>query len=300
MSEVLVSGSLHLDVIVRAPRLPRLDETLMGRAVSYRLGGKGGNQAIAAARMGARTAMAGCVGSDGFADRILRELDHAGVDHGHVTRKPGESGMSVAIVEQTGSYAAVVISAANLLFDPPSCVLHDSTRVVCLQNEVPEAANRAIALAARRSGVRVILNAAPARSPDRALMKLVDVLVVNRIEAESMSGDCPPRSAARELLRENMEAVIVTLGAEGLVYALRGEAAASLPAFTVRVDSTHGAGDMFVGALAAELSRGVSIRDALPIAQAAAALQVSTPASGRCRICRAAAVRLAEELPFIT
>ncbi|MDH3264281.1 MAG: PfkB family carbohydrate kinase, partial [Paracoccaceae bacterium] len=112
---VWVVGSLHLDVIVEAPRLPRLDETLVGQGVSYRLGGKGGNQAVAAARMGAEVAMAGAVGSDAFAETLLAELDRAGVDRAGVARLPGASGMSVAILDATGGYGAVIVSAANLV-----------------------------------------------------------------------------------------------------------------------------------------------------------------------------------------
>ena len=294
MIDVVVAGSLHLDVVVDAPRLPRLDETLVGSSVDYRLGGKGANQAVAAARMGARTAMAGQVGSDRFADQILAELDAAGVDRRHVNQVAGESGMSVAIVDEDGSYGAVVVSAANLGFVPPAGMLDGHPRILCLQNEIPECSNYAAAVAAKAAGAQVILNAAPARHVDTSLMDLVDILIVNRLESEGITGLECPKGAARLLSTPGTETVIVTLGAEGLLLASGGEIRAMLPAAKVRVDSTHGAGDMFVGALAAELSGGASLLDALPIAQAAAALQVSTPANDRSRLSRRAAVQLAE------
>ena len=293
MSEVVVAGSLHLDVIVEAARLPLLDETLMGRAVAYRLGGKGANQAVASARMGVQTSIAGCVGTDSFAAQILRELDLAGVDRSQVAQVVGESGMSVAIVDESGSYGAVVVSAANREFHPPAAMVDSSTRVLCLQNEIPEDSNRRAALAAREAGARVILNAAPARPTSTALLDLVEILVVNRVEAKAMTGEVRPDMAARVLSRSGMEAVIVTLGAEGLVLASGGEILTSLPAVSVDVVSTHGAGDMFVGALAAELARGATLRNALPVAQAAAALHVSAPAAAREGICRNAVVELA-------
>ena len=297
MIEVLVAGSLHLDVIVHAPRLPRLDETLIGRSVAYRLGGKGGNQAVAAARMGARTAMAGRVGSDRFSAQILAELDAAGVDRHGVAQADGASGMSVAIVDGSGNYGAVVVSAANLDFCPPSGMVDGCTRVLCLQNEIPESANCKAALAARDVGALVILNAAPARPSDPGLLALVDILVVNRVEAEGLTGQSDPVGAARLLSNAGALEAIVTLGADGLLYASHGEAPRALPAYRVQVDSTHGAGDMFVGSLAVEIARGASVQDALPIAQAAAAVQVSTPAAARSRINREAVLRLVEDFP---
>ena len=293
MSEVVVAGSLHLDVIVEAARLPMLDETLMGRAVAYRLGGKGANQAIGSARMGVRTSIAGCVGTDSLATQILAELDLAGVDRCHVAQAVGESGMSVAIVDESGSYGAVVVSAANREFQPPASMVDASTRVLCLQNEIPEESNRRAALAARKAGARVILNAAPARPTGAALLELVEILVVNRIEAKAMTGEDRPETAARMLSRAGIRTVIVTLGAEGLLLASGGVILAAMPAVSVEVISTHGAGDMFVGALAAELARGATLQSALPIAQAAAALHVSTPPGTKDGICRDAVLNLA-------
>ncbi len=281
MSRVLVLGALHHDVVVDAPRLPRLDETLVGTAVDYRFGGKGGNQAVAAARMGASVAMIGRVGRDAAGRAMLAELDRAGVDRSRVAEVPGASGMSVAITDKTGGYGAVIVSAANLLNNGMD-MLPEGVRVCVMQNEVPEAAN--LALAARLSDkVRLILNAAPARAVDPALLERCALLVVNRVEASDMAGTDDPVAAAQALSRQGPAAVIVTLGDEGLVLYEDGRPA-HLPAHPVKVVSTHGAGDMFVGALTAAWAGGGTLKHAARFGQAAAALTVSRPVAERAGI----------------
>jgi len=271
--EVFVAGALHLDVVVNAPHLPSRDETVVGSAVAYRFGGKGGNQAVAAARMGARAAMAGAVGQDGFGRAILAALDAAGVDRSQVRVVPGASGMSVAIVEAGGDYGAVIVSGVNREIDGAAITVPAQTRVVLLQNEVPEAVNRAVAAGA--GAARVILNAAPARPVAPELLTRLDLLVVNRVEAAALAGTGDPEAAARQLRGLGPQGVIVTLGGEGLV-ALDREGLLRLPAPRVAVVSTHGAGDAFTGALAADLARGAGLHRALRFAQGAAALTVAT------------------------
>jgi ribokinase len=268
---VFVGGALHLDVVVDAPHLPGRDETVVGSAVDYRFGGKGGNQAVAAARHGATVAMAGRVGADAFGARLLLELQAAGVDAAQVRRGAGASGMSVAIVEAGGEYGAVIVSGVNLEIDAGDIAVPDGA-IALLQNEIPEAVNLAVAAKA----AEVWLNAAPARALDPALMARVDVLIVNRDEAARYAGmavETPGDgiAAARAL---KAPTVIVTLGGDGLILARDGRAA-HLPAFPAEVVSTHGAGDAFVGALAARRALGEGWEAALRYAQAAAALHVS-------------------------
>lgn len=280
IAEILVVGALHLDVVVEAPHLPAIDETVVGRSVAYRFGGKGGNQAVSAARMGARVAMAGRVGPDRFGAQILAALDDAGVDRGGVLTVPGASGMSVAIVDNAGDYGAVIVSGVNLGIDGGAVALPPGLRAILLQNEVPEAVNRAVAARAAPD-VRVILNAAPARPVAPELLARVDLLVANRGEAEALAGTGDPLAAAGILMARGPGAVIVTLGADGLVCATAGGARDRMPAHDVEVISTHGAGDSFVGALAAELVRGAGLPEALAFAQGAAALTVSTRPDAR-------------------
>ncbi len=286
MTGVFVVGALHLDVVVDAPRLPVLDETLIGSGVAYRFGGKGGNQALATARMGATVAMAGRVGDDTFAGPVLAALDRAGVDRSQVWQGPGDTGMSVAIVEPGGEYGAVVVSGVNRLIQPDE-VDPGEASVVLLQNEIPEAVN--LHVARRAASAQVILNAAPAREASKDLLAAVDVLVVNRIEAAQMVGaespDIDPGAAAKRLAALGLDAVIVTLGAEGGVI-WDGQALTKVAPPTRSHGSAHGAGDSFVGALAAELARAQGLAAAVRFATCAAAHFVQTAPDAREDICR--------------
>jgi|OM-RGC.v1.007028171 ribokinase len=286
---VFVCGSLHYDVVVDAPHLPRLDETVAGAAVNYIMGGKGGNQAVAAARMGARTAFAGRIGDDPSGAALLKGLMDAGVETGQVQRDSGASGMSVAIVEPDGGYGAVIVSAANLNVDPGLIDMPADANVVLLQNEVPEAVNLAVALKGRSIGASVVLNAAPARPMGPELLGVIDILVVNRVEAADLlaitEANLDPLAAAQALTKLGPRSVIVTLGGGGLVLH-DGGTAVHHPGHRVVVVSTHGAGDAFLGALAAAHSRGEGLAEAARFGQAAAALHVSTPIAQRDAITR--------------
>jgi ribokinase len=285
-ARVFVLGSLHLDVIVTAPRLPRTDETLMGDAVRYEFGGKGGNQALAAARMGVPVSMAGRVGDDAFADQIKDRLQASGVDHAQVLRKPGATGMSVAIVDRKGDYGAIVVSGVNRTILSGDVAMPGDTRILCLQNEIPEERNLTLARAARARGITVMLNAAPARPTSPDLLALVDVLIVNRVEGHDISGKSDPQDILPALASLGPDCVILTLGADGAMLRTPDTPARHFPACPVDVISSHGAGDAFAGTLAAELARGSTVRAALAFAQAAAALHVSTPIEDRASITR--------------
>ncbi|MEQ8307931.1 MAG: ribokinase [Hoeflea sp.] len=286
---VFVCGSLHYDVVVNAPHLPRLDETVAGHAVHYVTGGKGGNQAAASARMGVETAFAGRIGDDASGEVLIKGLEEAGVDTTRVQRATGASGMSVAIVEPNGGYGAVIVSAANLDIDPSRIEVPESARVAVLQNEIPEAVNLAVALKARNQGAAVLLNAAPARPIGADLLEAIDLLVVNRVEAADMlstsESSLDPLKAASALSALGPRSVIVTLGGDGLVLYDAGEAGHH-PGHRVDVVSTHGAGDAFLGALAAAHATGSKLPEAARFGQAAAALHVSTATTDRASISR--------------
>jgi len=287
-SSVVVVGSLHYDLLVQGPRLPLLGETLPGTGWSYKCGGKGGNQAVEAARHGANVTMVACVGADGFGETLRHNLARAGVNLDHVTTVDGESGLSVVISEAKGDYAAVIISAANLKLSENHVAAASSTfsrqTVLVLQNEVPESANLAAARAVRKAGGRVILNAAPARDMTPELLSLVDVLVVNAIEAEMLGSgavdDLKTACEAAEILGRQVPVAIVTAGGDGVAYWTE-QTRGSLPPHRVKLISTHGAGDAFVGALAAKLATGASVPDAVTYANAAAAILVSTAEESR-------------------
>ncbi len=279
--DVIVCGSLHLDVMVAAPHLPSPDETTIGTDWGLKCGGKGGNQSIAAARAGARTAMIGRVGDDDFGKRLLTNLEENEVDRSMVTvDETRRSGMSVAIVEYSGEYGAVIVSGCNLVITPEnikaSYAALSGAAVMVLQNEIPEAANLAAAQIAKGQGAIVLFNAAPMRPAPASLLKLVDILVLNRVEASVMAGfpvnNVPSAVRAVAALTADVPTVIVTLGGDGLVLGKRGNEIFHVPAQNVDIVSSHGAGDAFVGSLAAALARGETIETAAPIASGAAAL----------------------------
>jgi ribokinase len=283
---VVVVGSLHYDIMVDAPDRPRKGETVTGYSWRPKFGGKGGNQAVAAAKAGAEVRMAGAVGADGFGRFLLDALGAGGVDASRVVRLPDAgSGMSVAISDAGGDYGAVIVSGANLLVDPAALAepsLWQGARALVLQNEMPDAVNTAAARAARAAGATVCLNAAPYRPLPGELAALVDLLVVNAIEAEQLGGltvaDLASAAAAATALAGRFPAVVVTAGGDGVAGVRRGEDPVVLPALPVTLVSTHGAGDVFVGALVTALAAGRSFAACLGSANAAAAAHVSTRA----------------------
>jgi len=283
---LLIVGSLHYDIMVEADHLPRRDETAVGSRWYPKFGGKGGNQAVAVARAGGHARMLGAVGDDDFGRFLRDRLAAAGVDAALVETLPGAgSGMSVAIVDAAGEYAATIVSGVNRRIDPGPLAREAAwagVSLLVLQNEVPGAVNLAAARAARARGVPVLLNAAPARALDPGFAALVDVLVVNAVEAEMM-GAAPvtgldSAAAAAERLGQTCPSVVVTAGAQGLAAVSGPAPPIRLAAEPVEVVSTHGAGDCFVGTLAVGLAGGASLEDACRSAARAAALHVSDSA----------------------
>lgn len=282
---VVVLGSLHYDIIVHGPARPRKGETVTGDDWQPKCGGKGGNQAVAAAKTGMPAAMIGAVGDDEFGRFLVENLAAIDVDHRFVRVVAGErTGMSVAIFDNEGDYGAVIVSGSNLalgLKDVENAKeLFSPGGVLILQNEVPEVANVAAARAMKALGGQVLLNAAPARIPSRELVSLVDVIVVNAIEAELLANapvieDLKGALDAARTLAATYPTAVVTAGGNGVACVSRyGELA--IEAIKVRLVSTHGAGDEFTGVLAAELASGKQIEAALHTANRAAALLVSS------------------------
>src|ERR1700675_1551525 len=192
-AQVVVLGSLHLDIMVHASDRPKKGETLPGSAWGYKAGGKGGNQAVAAAQFGARSSMIGRAGNDDFGKSLLSHLRDAAEDAEHVHTDPeAGAGMSVAIIDAEGDYGAVIVSGANLRLSNKDLEeargVVRSAQVLVLQNEVLEATNVAAAQLAKDYRIRVILNAAPARPLEPDLAANIDLLVVNAVEAEMICG----------------------------------------------------------------------------------------------------------------
>jgi ribokinase len=281
---VLTVGSLHYDIMVEASHLPRKDETAVGTRWYPKFGGKGGNQAVACARQGAASRMVGAVGRDNFAPFLREGLAAAGVDHRFVVDCDAPSGMSVAIMDAAGDYMATIVSGANLMIDTDalrSPAAWADVALLILQNEIPDAVNQVAATEARARGIPVLLNAAPARALSPTFKALVDILVVNAVEAEMMGTDpvCCLQSAddAARKLAAQFDTVIVTAGAQGLAAWGTAFGAFQLPAVKVKAISSHGAGDAFIGAFAA----GLVQKPDLFAACSAAALAASRHVAGQ-------------------
>jgi ribokinase len=265
---ILVFGSLNVDVLVPVPRLPAPGETVLGD--DYRLlpGGKGANQALAARRAGATVTLAGAVGGDDFAAVALAGLRDAGVDLALVRRAAAPTGCALIMVGADGENSIAVASGANraaAATSVPDGVLGPGVTLLC-QMEVPVAENWALLRRARRAGARTVLNLAPAAPVPPAVFADLDILVANRGEAAALGGD-PAAIACR--LRQ---AVVVTHGSNGATAFLRDGGRINVPALAIEPVDTTGAGDTFVGVLAAALDRGLGLAAALRRASAAAGL----------------------------
>jgi ribokinase len=274
---VIVVGSVNVDLVVRAERLPAPGETVTGGRFSRHGGGKGANQAVAAARLGARVAMVGAVGGDDLGEEALGLLEREGIDVAAVARLEAPTGVALIAVDAAGENQIAVAPGANAELDAAAVertVRAAGPGAVLLSQEIPEAA---VLAAARAAGGPIVLNPAPVRPLPGELAELGPILTPNAGEARELSGEEEPEAAARALAARTGAAVIVTLGARG-VLVLDGGSVEELPAPAVDAVDTTGAGDAFNGALATALAEGRALRDAVTFAVAAAAL--STRAGG--------------------
>src|SRR6266851_4586025 len=269
---ILVFGSINVDLIVPVPHLPGPGETVLGGDYALLPGGKGANQALAARRAGAAVMLAGAVGNDSFAALALENLRRDGVDLAlvrHVERPTGVAAIMVAADgEHRGENLIAVASGANRdasVASVPDAVLGPGTIVVC-QMEVPAAENWALLRRAQAAGVRTMLNLAPAAPLDPALFGAIDILVANAGEAAALGGE--PAQLARRL----RQALVVTSGAAGSTAFLAEGGRIDTPALAIAAVDTTGAGDTFVGVLAAALDRRLPLAAALRQASAAAGL----------------------------
>ena len=288
--KILVVGSLHLDVIVHSSRLPKPDETLLGDKVSYRFGGKGGNQALAAAKIDVQVFMAGRIGTDNFGKQIYDTLSNQNINLDGLKMVDEATGMSVALIGSDGIYSAVVVSGVNQTIELPEIVVPDDLTVLVLQNEINTDANFEIIKKVPKSTF-VILNAAPALTPNKDFFERIDLLIVNQLEAKMLLNEEPSifnnLDALRKLQNLGPKEVIITLGADGYTGIAKNGEFFSEPGIKVDVLSTHGAGDSFVGTLAAFICKGEPINIAAQYAQASSALHVKTPIDQREKILQA-------------
>ena len=284
--EVVIVGSLNMDLVARVLRMPAPGETVAGTGFSTVPGGKGANQAVASARLGARTAMVGCVGDDAFGDRLRAGLTADGVDTSSLRTAAGtSSGVALIVVDAAGRNGIVVVAGANGQLAPADVdaaePLLAAARIVVIQLEIPFETVEHAARRAHAMGKTVVLNPAPARPLPPDLLRCVDYLVPNESEAGTLVGipvatPADAIAAGRRLRADGAGAVLVTLGAQGVAtVGPDGERLDAAPR-VVAVDTTA-AGDTFIGGLCAALVRGDGLPAAVAYGQAAAAVCVTRP-----------------------
>ncbi|MFJ2772701.1 ribokinase [Streptomyces sp. NPDC087300] len=274
---IAVLGSANMDLVAYVAKAPQRGETVTGREFRTVPGGKGANQAVAAARAGATVSMIGAVGTDAYGAQLRAALEHSGVDTDLLRTVEAATGTAHIVVDDDGGNSIVVIPGANgtlTALAPGDEGLIASADTLLLQLEVPVEAVLAAAQAARRHGVRTVLTPAPARPLPPELLAAIDLLLPNEHEAAALTGIADdPRAAAGALLSQVPE-VVITLGSRGSLYAARGAEPVMVPARRVTAVDTTGAGDTFAGTLAVALAEGNSVTDALGWASSAAALSV--------------------------
>ena len=287
MARMVVLGGINIDLVVRTPRFPRPGETVVGRDFFTTPGGKGANQAVACARLGARTALVGRVGADLFGPGLLRDLGAEGVDTAGVATDPeAPSGVALIAVDDRGQNQIIQAPGANARCGPGEVEAVaralEGADLLLLQLEVPPEVSLESARRARAKGVGVVFNPAPAKPFPPALLDLTDWLTPNETEAEALvgfpvAGPGDAERAVRALLeRAPLRGVVVTLGEQGAVWGTR-EGEGYVPAFPVQAVDTVGAGDAFTAGLAVALAEGLLLAEAVRFACACGAVCVTRP-----------------------
>jgi ribokinase len=284
-SSIVVVGSANTDMIIQLDRIPKPGETVIGGEFSIAAGGKGANQAVAAARAGGHVTFVARVGDDMFGQQAVEGFVADGIDTGHVRHDPdAPSGVALIFVDERGENSIAVASGANARLTPEDVLsARDaiaSADVLVTQLETPLDAVRAAVDLAASQGVRVVLNPAPARALGKELLRHVSVLTPNETEAELLTGiavsnDATALAAAERLHAVGVEAILITLGSRG-AFLFDADHRELVPSFAVEAVDTTAAGDVFNGALAVALAEGSPLTDAVRFANGAAALAVTT------------------------
>lgn len=299
---IVVAGSANIDLVARVAHHPEPGETLIATGYAVHQGGKGANQAVAAARLDAPVRFIGAAGDDDFGEKIVADLVAEGIDTNGVQRFPGSSGLALITVDASGENRIVVVPGANGGLDATADLtgaMRGATALL-VQLETPMAFVGAALAAGRRAGAEVILNAAPAAPLDALDMANVDWLMVNAGEAAFLLGEsegaerATTTDQARRLAAQHDVGVIVTLGADGALWIARDGDQGHVPGRRCPVVDTTGAGDTFAGAFAAARVAGRSVADAIRLAGAAASLSVGA-AGARAGMPTRAAVHAALE-----
>jgi len=276
---IVVVGSANTDMVIKMDRIPGPGETVIGHEFVTAPGGKGANQAVAAARLGADVAFVARLGTDTFGDRALAGYEDEGIDTSFIARDPeAASGVALIFVDNAGENSIAVASGANARLTPQDVERAREAiagaHVLLVQLEVPlEAVSRAIELA-HDAGVRVILNPAPAREIPPSLLSKVSILTPNEHEIKVIVGESDRSRSLARILEAGVHTALVTLGARGVLWVTDGRQT-QIPAFPVRAVDTTAAGDAFNGGLAYALGSGMEMGEAIRYASAVAAIAVT-------------------------
>lgn len=299
MGRVLVIGSANTDMVVRVPHLPAPGETILGGTFRQMPGGKGANQAVAAARLGAEVTLIACVGADALGEATVQRWQALGINTAYVARsRTAATGVALITVDASGENSIAVASGANQELQPEHLVREAFAEadVVLLQLEVPLATVAAAVEMAHAQGCWVVLNPAPAHPLPPQLLQYVNILTPNEHEFRQLSGAATPREAAAWRTRTGVSHVVVTQGAKGAAW-YSGDGMQAVAAHTVTAVDTTGAGDVFNGALAASYASGTPIEIALAHASAAAAFAVTQPGAQPEQLGPVAVASLMDEAP---
>ncbi|WP_134701044.1 ribokinase [Ammoniphilus sp. YIM 78166] len=282
-AKIVVVGSINMDLVVSAPRIPLPGETIMGKEFDTIFGGKGANQAVAARRLGAQVDLIGCIGDDAFGQDILTHLSKEGVGVEHIALTQVATGVALITVSDAGENAIVVSPGANSKLTPEH-VKNGEERIqeadiVLVQLEIPiEAVEEAILLA-KKHGVKVILNPAPARDLPHSILKNIDILTPNETEGrilltQDANSQLRGEDIIQRLNQKGIDKILLTQGAHGVSYN-EGSQVRHVPGYQVKVVDTTAAGDAFNAGLGVALAEGFPFEEAVDFAQKAASLAVT-------------------------
>lgn len=283
--KVIVIGSLNYDIIMKIPQMPKLGENMLASQVSFGAGGKGANQAVQAAKLGVKTYMAGCVGTDSMGDFLVNTMKGYGVNVDHIRRTEGYTGMGLVNSLEGGGVFATIAKGANFEMTKEDIdrmePLMDEAALAIFQMEIPQELNRYAIAKARAHGCRVLMNAAPAAPFSQEDIRNCDIFVVNEVEAGYYAGKTIGTMEEAKTLALSMASrlgntVIITMGSEGAVAADKG-AVRQIPSLKVPAVETTGAGDSFIGGVSYGLLSGMDIFEACTFATRCSAVTVCRP-----------------------
>lgn len=300
MGEILVVGSINMDIVNHVDQFALPGQTIHGRMTAFVPGGKGANQAVAAAKSGANVRMIGAVGQDAFGTELIDSLRDAQVDTDFVARKAGTSGLAFITVNANGENEIILAPGSNgevTEVDIPDLSRFPGAQAILLQNEIPWPVSRTVIKQAKRRNIPVIVNPAPAFPMTDDDLSSIDMLALNETEAELITSMTmrSPVEAARLLVGRGVREVLLTLGEHGCFYLDCEGNEISLGAYRVKAIDTTAAGDTFIGAFAAARTDGMSTMECLRFASAAAALSVTKQGAQSSIPAKAETVRMMNE-----